>query len=70
MCEVVYILHSSKVYKLTWIVGNEKDEDGFYFKGDTSVPSYYHSEKLEDPSSENWDGKVEYLCKNNVDFEY
>ncbi|XP_015757468.1 PREDICTED: uncharacterized protein LOC107336904 [Acropora digitifera] len=41
--------------------GNEKDEDGFFFKGDTSVPTYYHSEKLEDPLSENWDDEDDNL---------
>ena len=35
-------------------VGSEKDEDGFYFKGNTSVPSYHRTEELQ-PSTENWD---------------
>lgn len=34
--------------------GSEKDEDGFYFKGNTSVPSYHRTEELQ-PSTENWD---------------
>lgn len=34
--------------------GREKDGDGFYFKGDTSVPSYHKSEGLQEPS-ESWD---------------
>lgn len=41
----------------SWLVlttGSEKDEDGFYFKGDTSVPSYHKSEGLQEPS-ESWD---------------
>ena len=35
-------------------VGSEKDDDGFYFKGNTSVPSYHRTEELQ-PSTENWD---------------
>jgi len=34
--------------------GSEKDEDGFYFKGNTSVPSYHRTEELQEPS-ESWD---------------
>ena len=34
--------------------GSEKDEDGFYFKGNTSVPSYHKTEELQEPS-ESWD---------------
>lgn len=45
----------------SWLVlttGSEKDEDGFYFKGDTSVPSYHKSEGLQEPS-ESWDSVEE-----------
>ena len=34
--------------------GSEKDEDGFYFKGNTSVPSYHKTEELQEPL-ESWD---------------
>ena len=54
-------LGSERVKRLTLFflicllhVGSEKDEDGFYFKGNTSVPSYHRTEELQ-PSTENWD---------------
>lgn len=36
------------------LTGSEKDEDGFYFKGNTSVPSYHKTEDIQE-SSESWD---------------
>ncbi|KAL9963314.1 hypothetical protein ACROYT_G032504 [Oculina patagonica] len=38
--------------------GSEKDEDGFYFKGNTSVPSYHRTDDLQEPS-ESWDSHDE-----------
>jgi len=43
---------------MSLMTGSEKDEDGFYFKGDTSVPSYHKTEELQEPL-ERWDiGKL------------
>lgn len=36
------------------LTGSEKDEDGLYFKGNTSVPSYHKTEDIQQ-SSESWD---------------
>ena len=51
-------LNSCKIYYILLIcpyhVGSEKDKDGFYFKGNTSVPSYHGTEELQQPS-ESWD---------------
>ncbi|XP_068706803.1 uncharacterized protein [Montipora foliosa] len=40
--------------------GSEKDDDGFYFKGNTSVPGHYYSEDLQN-ASENWDDEEDNL---------
>jgi len=49
--------------------GSEKDEDGFYFKGDTSVPSYHKTEELQEPL-ERWDideeGNLQWSGQSNV----
>lgn len=55
--------------------GSEKDEDGFYFKGNTSVPSYHRTEELQEPS-ESWDNhegqcNPRQTVQNNTErFEY
>lgn len=45
---------------LSCFLGSEKDEDGFYFKGNTSVPSYHRTEELQEPS-ESWDNHGIYF---------
>ena len=48
--------------------GSEKDEDGFYLKGNTSVPSYHKNEELQEPS-ESWDNEGRYLQWTEVNNE-
>lgn len=43
--------------------GSEMDKEGFYFKGNTSVPSYHKTEDLQLPS-ESWDNQ-EFLEEDN-----